>query len=111
MRRVIIESPFRHVDPSIKVEYNRYLHRAMLDSILRGEAPFASHALYPQILDDDNRYDRESGMRCGFEWMEAADLVAVYMDYGVSPGMMRGIAEAKKQLIPIETRSIGGNPG
>lgn len=50
MRRVIIESPYAG-----NVEANAtYLRRCLRDSLLRGEAPFASHAIYtlPGVLDD-----------------------------------------------------------
>lgn len=41
MRRVIIESPYHG-----NVERNlRYLRACLRDSLLRGEAPFASHGL------------------------------------------------------------------
>lgn len=49
MRRVILESPFAgHVESNIE-----YARACIRDSLLRGEAPLASHLLYtqPGILD------------------------------------------------------------
>lgn len=50
MRRVIVESPYAG-----DIERNmRYLRACLADCLRRGEAPFASHAIYtqPGVLDD-----------------------------------------------------------
>ena len=104
MKRVVIESPL-----SGDYEYNRaYAKRCMLDSIERGEAPYASHLLFaqPGILDDTNARERCKGMMAGFAWGEVADLIAVYIDLGVSDGMRQGIERHKANGIPIDFRSI-----
>lgn len=104
MRRVIIESPYKgDVDKNLD-----YLRACMRDCIERGEAPYASHALYtqPGVLDDTNPAERERGMLAGFAWMAQADVVAVYKDHGISSGMLRGINSAKDLDIPIEYRSL-----
>lgn len=57
MRLVIIESPFAG-----DVEKNtRYARACVRDSLLRGEAPIASHLLYTQggILNDDVPAERQ----------------------------------------------------
>jgi hypothetical protein len=103
VKLVVIESPYAG-----DVERNlRYLRACLRDSLLRGEAPFASHGLYTQagVLDDLVRADREMGMHAGWAWMQRADLVAVYEDFGISSGMRRGIAMAVH--VPVEYRSIG----
>jgi hypothetical protein len=100
---VIIESPFAgNRETNI-----RYAKRAMLDSLRRGEAPFASHLLYPQVLEDSLPAERELGMLAGFKFYSFAALCAVYNDMGVSPGMLRGIDVAMKAGIKLEYRSIG----
>lgn len=107
MKLVVIESPYAG-----DVERNMaYLKRAMLDSLARGEAPYASHALYTQFLDDTVPEERELGMKAGFAWGELASKVVVYGDYGVSRGMQAGIDRAIKRNIPLEFREIGPNPG
>jgi len=81
--KVIIESPYRG-----EVERNKaYLKICMLDSIERGEAPSASHKLYTDVLDDNDPYERALGIELGFAWLKAADLVAFYIDFGMSSGM------------------------
>lgn len=102
--RVIIESPYAgDVDRNL-----RYLRAAMRDCLLRGEAPFASHALYtqPGVLDDDMPLEREMGIHAGFAWRAAAMKTVVYTDLGVSIGMQRGIDAAAAMGHVIEYRSI-----
>lgn len=104
MKRVIIESPLK----GNKLLNRHYARACMLDCLMRGEAPFASHLLYdhPDILDDDKPEDRELGITAGFQWGEAADLVAVYTDLGISSGMERGIVRARTAGTPIEYRTL-----
>lgn len=103
MRRVIIESPYRG-DVFRNVQYAA---RCIQDSIRRGEAPFASHLFYTQFLDDADPVQRERGLLAGFSWSNAADLCAVYNDLGISPGMLRGINNARRHNLQIEFREIG----
>lgn len=105
MRRIILESPFAG-----DVARNlRYLRACLRDSLLRGEAPFASHAIYtqPGVLDDDKPDDRRLGMTAGWAWMKAAEAVAVYRDLGITPGMEKGIAMARELRLPVEHRLLG----
>ena len=86
----IIESPFAGDSPVTISRHVRYARLAMADSISRGEAPFASHLLYTQdnILNDLIPEEREIGITCGYAWMSAADKVAIYTDFGHSPGIL-----------------------
>lgn len=92
MRRVIIESPYAG-DVAANVAYGL---QCLKDSLLRGEAPFASHLLYTRKLVFDNTIpgEREKGIEAGLYWAEKAELSAVYVDRGLSSGMLRGIAHA-----------------
>lgn len=80
----------------------------MLDSLHRGEAPYASHLLFdqPGLLDDLHTDERELGILAGFAWGEMADLVAVYTDLGISEGMRRGILRAQQRGQPVEYRRL-----
>lgn len=103
-RRVIIESPFAG-----DIRRNvLYALRALKDSLARGEAPFASHLLYTQVLDDKDKAQRRQGIDAGLEWARVAEATVVYTDYGVSAGMALGIEHAKG-LRPVEYRTIGEN--
>jgi hypothetical protein len=80
----------------------------MRDSLLRGEAPLASHLLYTQdgILDDTKKSERDLGIEAGLLWGREAELTVVYEDLGISEGMKLGIARAEKDGRPVEYRKI-----
>ena len=108
MTRVIIESPFAG-ETKGDIEANlTYARAAMHDCLLRGEAPFASHALYTQdgVLDDKVPEQRKLGIEAGLVWGELANKTVVYQDRGISPGMEQGIARARKEGRPVEFRTI-----
>lgn len=93
MRRVVIESPFKGATKEDELANVAYAKACMLDSLRRGEAPFASHLLYTQVLDDSVPEDRELGIAAGFAFGVDVDASVFYVDRGVSEGMLRG-AEA-----------------
>lgn len=104
MIRVIIESPYAG-----DVEGNlRYLRRCIKHSLLQGEAPFASHALYTQcgILNDDIQSERNLGISAGFSWRGVADKTVVYTDLGITNGMIAGIADSISRGVPVVYRYI-----
>lgn len=109
-KRVIIESPFgtnpdgSRCTPAEMEENLAYARRAMCDSLDRGEAPYASHLLYPQVYDDATPDERRAGMEAGFAWGAVADLIAVYADFGITLGMADGIERHKANGVPIEYR-------
>lgn len=106
MKLVVIESPFAgDIDRNL-----RYLRACMADCLRRGEAPFASHALYtqPGVLDDGDTAQRKLGMDAGFAWREMAEATVVYTDLGVSRGMLAGIKHAQTVADhTIEYRELG----
>ena len=104
MRRVVIESPFAG-DIGFNLSYAR---RCMADSLKRGEAPLASHLLYTQrgILNDRLPEERRLGMEAGFIWGQLADATIVYVDLGVTPGMVKGIKRAEDEGRPVEYRRL-----
>lgn len=110
-RCVILESPFRELDgedPVMSRKANaRYRQACIRDSLKRGEAPFASHQMYTEALDDAALAERTLGMTAGFAWHAQADAMVVYMDRGVSSGMERGMENASRLRLPIERRWLG----
>jgi hypothetical protein len=110
MRLVIIESPYA-ADTEEGVRANEeYARRCVRDSLLRGEAPIASHLLYTQkgILDDKVSLERQQGIDAGLAWRRVADASCVYVDRGISTGMKYGIAAAKESGRAVEYRSLDG---
>lgn len=99
---VIIESPYAG-DVKKNMEY---LRAAIKDCLLRGEAPFASHGLYTQVLDDNVPEERECGIQAGFAFREVCDFTIVYEDLGISPGMELGIRDSRMKAIPVLYRSL-----
>lgn len=109
MLRVIIESPLNAPSREEIEENKRYAKAAVLDSLRRGEAPYASHIFFDQagLLDDLRPDERKLGMEAGFAWGAVADKVAVYIDKGISSGMASGIDLAASRGIPVEYRYLG----
>ena len=107
MKLVVIETPFAAPSEELRERNAEYLKAAMLDSLDRGEAPYASHALYTQFLDDDIPGERRLGMEAGFAWGSRADEIAVYTDLGISRGMREGIARALANGKRVDFRSLG----
>lgn len=104
--RVIIESPF--AGGWANVLYSR---QCVLDSLSRGESPYASHLLYTQkgMLDDKDPEQRKRGIAAANGWLEVADLVAVYCDRGITTGMMLGVIKGARLGKPFRFRWIQSN--
>lgn len=77
--------PIRRRHTAEDVERNlTYAREALRDSLLRGEAPIASHLLYTQkgVLDDRIREERGLGIAAGLAW-GVAEMTVVYADLGI----------------------------
>jgi hypothetical protein len=102
---VIIESPFAG-DVADNIAYAR---RCLRDSLLRGEAPFASHLLYtqPKVLDDDVPIERKLGIESGFAFkhIEGA-LTAFYIDRLWSSGMKEALMYCKRYGLAYTIRKL-----
>lgn len=111
--RVVVESPFgRNVDgskctPEEYARNTRYLNRALLDCLRRGESPYASHRFFPGLLDDTDPEERKLGIAAGMVWAGAAQLAAIYADHGVNESMNKAIKKHEENGIPVELRYIG----
>lgn len=115
MKLVVIESPYAG-----DVEKNlTYVRAAMKDCFKRGEAPFASHALYtqPGVLDDTNPEERKLGIEAGFEWGDVVErigyderevypLTVFYVDLGFSKGMKAALERCKANDREFEIRFL-----
>lgn len=110
LKLVILESPYAAETPEEIEENLRYARLCVRDSILRGEAPLASHLLYTQkgILDDKIPEERAMGINAGLAWLKHAKASVVYLDRGLSGGMKQGIARAVDEGRPVEHRYLAG---
>lgn len=102
MRLAIVESPYAGNVPANVA----YLRLCIADCLARGDAPFASHGLYPGALDDNVPAERARGIEAGLAWARVADVSCVYVDRGISAGMRYGIMHAERHGRPIEWRSL-----
>jgi len=107
LRVVQFESPFGAPDAEGIVRNVAYALIGMRDSLTRGEAPFASHLLYTQMLDDAVASERSMGIDAGLAiGGKAAEATVVYEDLGISRGMQYGIDHAKELGRPVESRRL-----
>lgn len=117
---VLIESPYA-ADKSLPDEMRRtilarnlhYARTAMHDAFVkRNEYPWCSHLVYtqPGILDDNDEAQRALGIEAGLAWGQHAALTAVYADFGVSRGMVLGIAAAQQAGRPVVWRYLLERP-
>ena len=106
MKLVMIETPLRASGERTMEMNLEYARKCMKDSLSRGEAPFAMHLLYTQVLDDLKCNEREQGLFCGFAWSRKADLVVLYTDHGISSGMQLAYDQACILGQAIEYRTL-----
>lgn len=104
---VIIESPYAG-DIETNIAYARACVR---DSLLRGEAPFASHLLYtqPGVLCDEDAAEREMGIMRGFVFHDVAVRHVFYVDLGMSFGMLCAWDARTANGVALETRTLGAD--
>lgn len=114
---VILESPYRGHGESggaiaVRTRLNvDYARQCLHNSILRGEAPIASHLLYtqPGVLDDTKPEERTMGIECGLAWLPVADYSIYYTDHGWSTGMLGALHEhSLRKDRPFKIRSLKG---
>lgn len=96
---VILESPY-----SGDITANTYyLQRCILDCLARGETPYASHQMLTDALVDADPEQRELGIQSGLEWHWHAHHGVVYVDRGISRGMVLGVRHmiftARKRIV------------
>lgn len=91
MKLVVIESPLAAGRGWNMQHHTKYARLCLRDSLERGEAPIASHLLYPRSaggpLSDLDEEERHRGIFASLAWAARADLGVFYMAMGESPGM------------------------
>ena len=102
MRPVILASPYSG-DTDL---HKAYARACLRDSLLRMEAPFASHLLYTQVLSDLNPTERQLGMDAGRAWFPTSHACVVYTDLGISPGMQSDMDAARRLGVHVEIRNL-----
>lgn len=113
MRLVVIESPLSAETKEGHLMNRRYLLWVMRHVVVvEGNAAFASHALYPQFMDDSSELERTRGIECnlaiGSLSREAQFWVDDYPGRPAlfTPGMKAGMAYWTKKRLRIRERQL-----
>lgn len=106
-KNVILITPFMSEDPSLAEKMKRYAARATKDSLNKHESPLASHLFYYSVLNEKDPIERDIGLQSQLSWLRVADIVAVYVDFSITPGMKVAINSARLLQKKIEFRTIG----
>lgn len=102
---VLIESPYNgHPDGIEGAE--RYAKACMKYAIDHGATPLASHLLYTQVLDDRKPEERAKGKQLGWKWLRHVHEIWVFVDYGMTEGMIEGLHENNDLPGPRPTKFI-----
>lgn len=112
MKPVVIETPYAAKDDEQLRLNLLYLRACLRHSLLLGEAPFASHAIYtqPGVLCDELSEERLHGIEAGFAVRSLFSATVFYIDLGMSTGMRLGMEVALR--LPshkILTRKLADN--
>ena len=104
MKLVIVESPYA----GCVADNVAYARQAVRDSVMRGEAPMASHLLFTQdgILKDEIREERDLGIAAGIAWRRVCDYAVFYVDRGWSNGMLLARDIYVREGISFEVRTL-----
>jgi hypothetical protein len=108
-RLVVIESPWAGLGAGEKA--TNYLRQCIRDSLSRGEIPWASHAMlaHTRALYEEDEDQRAEGLEINRAMiMHYAQLVAFYIDHGMSAGMKLARQWAGMHGVRIEERKIYG---
>ena len=103
---VAVESPYAQRAPFTVDDHVRYARLCMADALNRGEAPFLSHLLYTQCLQDTVPDQRAKGMAAGLALSQKLDFAAAYIDLGVSSGMAAAFAHYREIGFRCELRRL-----
>lgn len=105
MKLAIIEAPFNCPEMDEK-KYKWYMSLCIKDCFDRGESPFSADSFYHQFLDAKVLTQRTKAISAGLEWARYADVVAFYIDFGISEAMKDRMKIYKAQHKKIECRTL-----
>jgi len=103
---VVIESPWAGLDAGTKAK--KYLKGCIRDVLARNEIPWASHAMlaWTEALYESDEEQRAEGILVNKSMILRADLVALYVDHGISKGMEAAKLWSAMHGIPMEKRTL-----
>jgi hypothetical protein len=103
---VVIESPWAGLGAGERAK--KYLRNCIRDSLARNELPWASHGMlaWTEALYESDPEQRAEGINVNKRMILRADLIAVYLDHGVSKGMQTAITWARMHGKKVESRRL-----
>lgn len=109
---VYLESPYANggtADDTTIARNIRYLRACVRDCLLRGEAPYATHALYtqPGVLRDEVPEERRFGIDAGQPFRQFCEKTVIYVDLTPGVGVKEGEARSRALGLPVEVRTLG----
>lgn len=110
-KTVCVESPLKGDLPK-NLEYARQCLRYVLD---KGHAPFASHLLYTQVLDDRVKWQRDKSLNAGIDFGRLCEERWFFTGLGMSEGMKLALNSANEvgqhiEIVHLEYGSIEYEP-
>lgn len=102
MQRVVIESPLSGDFARNK----RYALWCAYHCRTLGQSAYASHLFFPQFLDDEDPDSRTFGIEAGYAWAQTADVIAFYIDLGMSGGMLKAEQHWANHYAPCDYRKL-----
>lgn len=102
-RCVVVESPCAANNSDAWRRNRLYCEAAIMHQVTKGNAPYASHWVYAftDLLDDDDFAARAVGMNTQKMYISRANMLCVYTDFDITPGMLQGIEWAEQFGVPI----------
>ena len=99
---ILVESPFAGEVEENLAYAQKCMRHVFFSSYGGAQIPIASHCYFTLALDDCNAAERSIGMNAGFAMRSLASEVRVYLDRGLSDGMVYGIRGAIEAGKPIK---------
>jgi len=101
MKKVFICSPYAGASDAMTMKHIQYARDLCKYAFRMNFAPFASHLIYPQFLDDKIPSQRVQGMNAGQVFMSVCDEFWIGIKYQISSGMKDDIDSGKLLHIPM----------
>lgn len=97
MKLIFVSSPFK----GEREKNIAFAHMACAYVLKQGHVPFAPHLFFTQFLDDDDKKQRDQGIKGGFVVLERCDEFWWFGE-GLSSGMYAEMRTANEHNIPIQ---------
>ncbi len=105
MRLCYICSPYRG-NIFKRIRNIRYAKRLTALALRLGYTPITPHLFLTRVLNDNDKRQRDLGLKAGLNLLEPCTAIMIGCKYGISEGMRGEIKKAEgKQIIKIDWRA------